>query len=119
MVVWVVDRWSARSESAVDGGRCSHFSSHPTSLIFASLDPYDRRTNLTYVQDSIGVHPNLIGEWKAAALKGMPSLFEKEHSQQAKERAGHEKQVNELYAEIGRLTTQVAWLKKEAGISDE
>jgi len=27
-------------------------------------------------------------------------------------RAAHEKQVNELYAEIGGLTTRVAWLKK-------
>ena len=66
-----------------------------------------------------GVHPTVIADWKALALKGLPSLFEKEHSEQAKERAGHEKQVNELYAEIGRLTTQVAWLKKKAGISDE
>jgi transposase len=74
---------------------------------------------ITQIASAHGVHPNLIGEWKAAALKGMPSLFEKEHSEQAKERAGHEKQVNELYAEIGRLTTQVAWLKKKAGISDE
>ena len=74
---------------------------------------------ITQIASAHGVHPNLIGEWKAAALKGMPSLFEKEHSEQTKERAGHEKQVNELYAEIGRLTTQVAWLKKKAGISDE
>jgi hypothetical protein len=28
----------------------------------------------------------------------------------------HDKQVNELYAEIGRLTTRVAWLKKKVGI---
>jgi len=66
-----------------------------------------------------GVHPNLIGEWKAAALKGLPSLFEKEHSELTKERAAHERRLNELYAEIGRLTTQVTWLKKKAGISDE
>ena len=66
-----------------------------------------------------GIHPNLIGEWKSAVLKGLPSLFEKEHSELTKERAAHEKQVNELYVEIGRLTTHVAWLKKKAGIGDE
>jgi len=74
---------------------------------------------ITQIASAHGIHPNLIGEWKAAALKGLPSLFEREHSEQAKERAVHEKQVNELYAEIGRLTTQVAWLKKKAGIDDE
>jgi len=74
---------------------------------------------ISQIASAHGVHPNLIGEWKAAALKGLPSLFEKEHSELTKERAAHERQVNELYAEIGRLTTQVAWLKKKAGIGDE
>ena len=72
---------------------------------------------ISQIASAHGVHPNLIGEWKAAALKGLPSLFEKGHYELKKERAAHEKQVNDLYAEIGRLTTQVAWLKKKAGIS--
>ena len=58
-----------------------------------------------------GVHPNLIGEWKAAGLKGLPMIFEKGHSELATVRVAQGKQLNELYAEIGRLTTQVAWLK--------
>lgn len=66
-----------------------------------------------------GVHPNLIGQWKAIALKGLPSLFEREHSEVEKLCATHEKQLNELYSEIGRLTTKVAWLKKKVGINDE
>src|SRR5512133_2249627 len=74
---------------------------------------------ITQIASAHGIHPNLIGEWKAAALKGLPSLFEREHYELAKERAAREKQVNELYAEIGRLTTQVAWLKKKAGVDDE
>lgn len=74
---------------------------------------------ITQIASTHGIHPNLIGEWKAAALKGLPSLFEREHSELTQERAVHERQVNELYAEIGRLTTQVAWLKRKAGIRDE
>ena len=66
-----------------------------------------------------GVHPNMIGEWKAAALKGLPMIFEKEHSELAAARAAHEKQLNELYSQIGRLTTQVAWLKKKCGLEHE
>ena len=31
-------------------------------------------------------------------------------------KATHEQQVIDLYAEIGRLTTQVAWLKKKSGL---
>ena len=66
-----------------------------------------------------GVHPTQIGDWKAAALKGLPALFEKGQSELAAVRVAHEKQVNELYAEIGRLTTQVAWLKKKCGLERE
>lgn len=66
-----------------------------------------------------GVHPNLVGDWKTTALKGLPSLFEKEHSELEKLRTVHERQTKEMYEEIGRLTTKVAWLKKKAGIGDE
>ena len=65
-----------------------------------------------------GVHPTVIADWKAAALKGLPSLFEKDHSELAAAKAAHEKHANELYAEIGKLTTQLAWLKKKAGIQE-
>lgn len=61
------------------------------------------------------VHPNQLRQWRAAALKELPSLFDK-RQQTADLVATHEQQVEELYAEIGRLTTQVAWLKKKSGL---
>src|SRR3989304_1370165 len=66
-----------------------------------------------------GVHPNLIGEWKSTAVKGLPRLAEEEDPVLEKERAAHERPVSGLCAESGRLTTQVNWLKKKAGVSDE
>ena len=36
---------------------------------------------ITQIASTHEIHPNLIGEWKADALKGLPSLFEKEHSE--------------------------------------
>ena len=59
-----------------------------------------------------GVHPTQLGKWKALALKGLPSLFEKQDSTVALQ-AAHEQQLTDLYAEIGKLTTQVTWLKKK------
>ena len=56
------------------------------------------------------VHPTQLKEWRA--VEGLPSLFEK-HDSTAELRATHEEQLTELYAEIGKLTTQVAWLKKK------
>jgi putative transposase len=62
-----------------------------------------------------GVHPNLIGTWKATALARFPSLFEKENADRVAEQQAHEQEVRALYEEIGRLTTQVAFLKKKSG----
>ncbi len=58
-----------------------------------------------------GVHPNQLGKWKATALQGLPGLFE-ERAEVDTLKAAHEAHVTALYAEIGRLTTQVGWLKK-------
>ena len=65
-----------------------------------------------------GIHPNLLGTWKTAALQGLHSLFERRDSLQAVQ-AAHEQQVQELYAQIGRLTTQVAWLRKKSGLEPD
>jgi hypothetical protein len=51
------------------------------------------------------------GKWKALALHGLPSLFE-ERSEVGALKTAHEAQLTALYSEIGRLATQVAWLKK-------
>ncbi len=44
----------------------------------------------------------------------LPSLFEEKESLAAL-KASHEAHLNQLYAEIGRLTTQLAWLEKKSG----
>jgi transposase-like protein len=59
-----------------------------------------------------GVPPKVLREWKLLALKSLPALFERRDGVAAKELA-HTQQLEELYAEIGRLTTQVNWLKKK------
>ena len=60
-----------------------------------------------------GVSTKQLTRWKTMALENLPRLFEgtAEKTQQA-----HEQQVQELYAEIGRLTTQLTWLQKKSGI---
>src|SRR3984893_10090693 len=57
------------------------------------------------------VHSTQLKNWRAVALEGLPGLFEKQDSTAELKRA-HEQQLSELYAEIGKLSTQVSWLKK-------
>ena len=65
------------------------------------------------------VHSTQLNQWKALALKDLSKLFSEDHKAEAELQATHQKDLDELYAEIGRLTTQVAWLKKKSGLDPE
>jgi transposase-like protein len=63
-----------------------------------------------------GVHRNLLTQWRDQALAALLGVFSHQAERdQAAIAAAHEQQIHELYAEIGRLSTQLAWLKKKAG----
>ncbi len=56
------------------------------------------------------IHPNQIHKWKRQALEDFAQLFEDDRKGERAREAEHEKQINELYAEIGRLSAQLSWL---------
>ena len=62
------------------------------------------------------IAPTQIYDWKAHALSEFHTLFEPQGKRDAELRADYEKRIHELYAEIGKLTTQLEWLKKKSGI---
>src|SRR5262245_39027931 len=69
---------------------------------------------LNQIASEHGVHRNLLAEWRDQALAALPGVFshQAQRDQEAKA-AAHEQHIHELYAEIGRLSTQLAWLKKK------
>ena len=71
---------------------------------------------IAQVCSEYGVHANQLYRWKAQALEGLPSVFEREQKTAKAEETAHERQIQELYAEIGKLSTHLAWLKKKSGI---
>ncbi len=60
----------------------------------------------------IGIHVNQLLQWRKAALEHMPQLFERENKKVDQMKEEYEDQIENLYAEVGRLTTQLSWLKK-------
>ena len=58
-----------------------------------------------------GVHPTQLRDWKKQVLEGLPNLFE-QSPEAARLAAAQERERDELFAQIGRLTTQLTWLKK-------
>lgn len=70
--------------------------------------------SVTQLAAEHGLHPNQLYRWREIALAGLPSLFARETAQeQAAKETAHEQHLQELYAEIGKLTTQLTWLKKK------
>jgi putative transposase len=59
-----------------------------------------------------GVHPTQVRDWKKQVLDGLPNLFE-QSPEAARQAAAEDREREELFAQIGRLTTQLAWLKKK------
>jgi putative transposase len=70
---------------------------------------------LTQVAAEHGVHPTQLIKWRTIALDGLPSLFTRQDSTTAL-RTDYEARLTALYEEIGRLSTQVAWLKRKSGL---
>lgn len=66
-----------------------------------------------------GIHVTQLRQWKRTVLEGMVSLFEDVARQEQEKRRQQEQEKEELYAEIGRLTTQLNWLKKKGGLHVE
>lgn len=60
-----------------------------------------------------GIHPTQLHRWKTQAIENMPYSFSDGAKNLKSIEAGYEKQTEDLYAEIGRLTTKLSWLKKK------
>lgn len=67
---------------------------------------------LTQVAADYQVPPSALRDWRTIVMTNLAHLFEQRDSTAALQ-AAHNRQLDELYAEIGRLTTQVNWMKKK------
>ena len=55
------------------------------------------------------VDVNMLGRWRNQAVENLHTLFD---DRGTNEKRNHEAQVQELYAQIGELSTKLSWLKK-------
>jgi putative transposase len=79
------------------------------------LEMLKEEKTVAQIAAEYSIHPGQLHRWKRQALENFPQLFTE--SQALKQQAqAHEQQLTELYAEIGKLTTPVEWLKKKSGL---
>ena len=79
------------------------------------LELLKQEKSLSQLASEYQVHPNLLRQWRDLVLKDIASLFDRK-SKTDSIVAAHDKEREALYAEIGRLTTQLGWLKKKSGL---
>ena len=83
------------------------------------LEVLREERTLAQIAAAAGVHANMLRKWKTQAVERLPEVFNTENQALHDLAAQHEHEREELYAEIGRLTTQLAWLKKKSGFNAE
>ena len=83
------------------------------------LEVLNEDQTLAQIAAAHGLHVNLLRKWKVQAIERLPSVFSDEHQAVRELEAAHERERQELYAEIGRLTTQLAWLQKKSGLKPD
>lgn len=59
-----------------------------------------------------GVHPNLLRQWRAAALERLGNVFKQEQSESAAMRQAYELRLGEVQGELNRMAGQMAWLRR-------
>ncbi len=83
-----------------------------------ALEILKEEKTINQIASEFGVHPNVLYRVKKQTLENLPKLFTDENKDEISRQAEQERQINELYNEIGRLTTQLNWLKKKSGYNE-
>ena len=60
-----------------------------------------------------GIHTNVLNRWKLEAVQNLSQLFVDDRKGITRMKQDYEQQIDELYGEVGRLTTQLSWLNKK------
>ena len=81
-----------------------------------TLEALREERMLNEIASEHGVHPTMLSKWKSEAIAGLPMIFRKGQHAADKLKEEYEAKIEELYKQIGRLSTDLEWLKKKSGI---
>src|SRR5699024_349664 len=77
------------------------------------LEILKEEKSMSQIASEHGIHVNQLHKWKTQFLQEMPQVFEKQNKDLEKMKADYEEKLENLYAEVGKLTTQLSWIKKK------
>ena len=83
------------------------------------LEVLKETKTITQIASEHGVHPSQLCRWRDKAVEHLGQLFEEQSNASPDKSAEQQAETERLYAEIGRLTTQLSWLKKKSSQTTE
>jgi transposase-like protein len=83
------------------------------SKAIAALEAVKAQEPIGAIARRYKVHPIQVGKWRKRLLEDMHRIFEDDPSADA---AAHEREVQELYEQIGRLKVENDFLKKKSAL---
>ena len=92
--------------------RKTHTSKEKARLV---LEVLQGEQTIQEIASANNIHPGLLTRWKTQAIHGLPDIFERNATKSRKASSEAEREKDDLYKQIGKLTTQIEWLKKKSG----
>lgn len=71
---------------------------------------------MSQIASEHGIHINQLSNWRQLVLDYLPSVFEKETRDIQDLKNDYDSKIDDLYAEIGRLTAELSIMKRKSGI---
>ncbi len=78
----------------------------------------NEQKTIAEIASEYGVHPVQLSQWKKAALENLAAVFTDDRKV-AKQQRQQEQKIEQLYSQVGKLTTQLECIKKKSGIDPE
>lgn len=89
--------------------RMSHLASFKGKVALAALK---ENKNLSDLSQEFKIHPTQITKWKTQAVQNISQIFESRR----KKKSAPDVDIEALYAQMGKLQSQLEFLKKKTGM---
>lgn len=85
----------------------------PTFKAKAALELLKEEKTLNQLAGEYQVHVNQLRDWRQRLLDELPQIFSRERQVSESELKKRDQLIEQLYGEVGRLTTALNWLQKK------